>query len=455
VERSPQQRTRIDNALERLQQRAEIDSEPVIKGRLKRMVGLTLEAVGCEAPLGGRCTVELEDGSTAEAEVVGFNDESLFLMPVGEIHGVTQGAHVVPTSKQFQIPVGDGLLGRVIDGAGKPIDGKGEIEAFEHRSLNGKPVNPLNRSIIHEPLDVGIRAINSLLTVGKGQRIGLFAGSGVGKSVLLGMMTQSTTADVVVVGLIGERGREVQEFIQKILGEEGMRRAVVIATPADDSPLMRMHGAMLTHTIAEYFRDQGKDVLMLMDSLTRFAMAQREIGLSVGEPPATKGYPPSVFAKLPKLVERAGMGGKKGGSITAFYTVLVEGGDHDEPIADAARGILDGHFVLSREIAGSGRYPAIDIESSVSRVMNDIVSPEHEQLARHFRQIYGRYTQNEDLISVGAYQQGSDQRIDEAIQYYPLMNEYLHQNRGEAADIATSITLLVQLFQSQQGATAG
>ena len=446
-----QQSAHLKKTLDRLQRRAEEATEPVIKGRLRRMVGLTLEAVGCQAPLGGRCMVELEDGTMAETEVVGFHDESLYLMPVGDIHGVTQGAHVIPSSKQFQIPVGDGLLGRVVDGAGNPIDGKGAIDAFEHRTLNGKPVNPLNRSVIHEPLDVGIRAINSLLTVGKGQRIGLFAGSGVGKSVLLGMMTQATAADVVVVGLIGERGREVQEFIQKILGEEGMQRAVVVATPADDSPLMRMHGAMLTHTIAEYFRDQGKDVLMLVDSLTRFAMAQREIGLSVGEPPTTKGYPPSVFAKLPKLVERAGMGGENGGSITAFYTVLVEGGDHDEPIADAARGILDGHFVLSRDIAASGRYPAIDVESSVSRVMNDIVSQEHQQLARHFRQIYGRYTQNEDLISVGAYQRGSDPRIDEAIHYYPLMNEFLNQQRGEAADITTSTSLLAQLFQNPPG----
>lgn len=445
-----EQSVRLQQTLDRLTQRAAEEQEPVIKGRLRRMVGLTLEAVGCQAPLGGRCMVELADGSQAETEVVGFNDESLYLMPIGDLQGVTQGAHVVPSSKQFQVPVGDNLLGRIVDGAGNPIDGKGPIDAFEHRSLNGKQVNPLNRSVISEPLDVGIRAINSLLTVGKGQRIGLFSGSGVGKSVLLGMMTQSTAADVVVVGLIGERGREVQEFIQKILGEEGMQRAVVVATPADDSPLMRMHGAMLTHTIAEYFRDQGKDVLMLMDSLTRFAMAQREIGLSVGEPPTTKGYPPSVFARLPKLVERAGMGGDKGGSITAFYTVLVEGGDHDEPIADAARGILDGHFVMSREIAASGRYPAIDVEHSVSRVMNDVVSPEHQQLAQHFRQIYGRYSQNEDLISVGAYQRGSDPRIDEAITYYPLMNQFLSQQRGESADIPTSVTSLVQLFQQQQ-----
>jgi len=261
-------------------------------------------------------------------------------------------------------------------------------------------------------------------------------------------MTQATTADVVVVGLIGERGREVQEFIQKILGEEGMRRAVVIATPADDTPLMRMHGAMLTHTVAEYFRDQGRDVLLLMDSLTRFAQAQREIGLSVGEPPTTKGYPPSVFAKLPKLVERSGIGGNNGGSITAFYTVLVEGGDHDEPIADAARAILDGHFVLSRDIAASGRFPAIDIEASVSRVMNDIISPEHLKIAQQFRKIYSRFSENEDLISVGAYQKGSDPTIDEAIEYYPQMNNFLRQQRGESESLEQSIQGLSILMQN-------
>ncbi len=442
-----EQTARISHTLDLLHQRAAERVEPMVKGRLKRMVGLTLEAVGCQAPLGGRCMVELEGGERAETEVVGFHGDSLFLMPVGKIDGVTQGAHVVPSSRRFRIPVGDGLLGRVIDGAGKPIDGKGAIEAHERRSLNGRAVNPLSRPLIEEPLDVGVKAINALLTVGKGQRIGLFAGSGVGKSVLLGMMTQSTSADVVVVGLIGERGREVQEFIQKILGSEGMRKAVVVATPADDSPLMRLHGAMLTHTIAEYFRDQGKDVLLLMDSLTRFSQAQREIGLSVGEPPTTKGYPPSVFAKLPRLVERAGMGGDKGGSITAFYTVLVEGGDHDEPIADAARAILDGHFVLSREIADSGRFPAIDIESSVSRVMNDIVDSGHQQVARKFRQIYARYTQNEDLISVGAYQKGSDPQIDEAIDYYPLFNEFLRQDRDQSVTLEMSIGELYALFQ--------
>ncbi len=438
--------SRVQRSLEKLQQRSETAVEPQVKGRLKRMVGLTLEAVGCQAPLGGRCMVELDDGSEAETEVVGFNDESLFLMPVGEIHGVRQGARVTPTNKQFRIPVGDDLLGRVVDGAGHPIDGKGPIDPHQQRSLNGTAVNPLSRSMIEEPLDVGVRAINSLLTVGKGQRIGLFAGSGVGKSVLLGMMTQSTSADVVVVGLIGERGREVQEFIQKILGTEGMRKAVVVATPADDSPLMRMHGAMLTHTIAEYFRDQGKDVLLLMDSLTRFSQAQREIGLSIGEPPTTKGYPPSVFAKLPKLVERAGTGGDSGGSITAFYTVLVEGGDHDEPIADAARAILDGHFVLSREIADAGRFPAIDVEASVSRVMNDIVSEQHLQTARKFRQIYARYSQNEDLISVGAYQQGSDPLIDEAIQYHPQLNDFLRQDRHQSVSLEDGIAELSILF---------
>lgn len=448
-EQKDQPQLRVLDSLQRLQQRAEVAVEPQVKGRLKRMVGLTLEAVGCQAPLGGRCMVDLDDGSQAETEVVGFNDESLFLMPVGEVHGVRQGARVTPVSKQFRIPVGDDLLGRVVDGAGNPIDGKGPIEPHQQRSLNGRAVNPLSRSAIEEPLDVGVRAINSLLTVGKGQRIGLFAGSGVGKSVLLGMMTQATSADVVVVGLIGERGREVQEFIQKILGSEGMRKAVVVATPADDSPLMRMHGAMLTHTIAEYFRDQGKDVLLLMDSLTRFSQAQREIGLSVGEPPTTKGYPPSVFAKLPKLVERAGTGGEGGGSITAFYTVLVEGGDHDEPIADAARAILDGHFVLSREIADAGRFPAIDVEASVSRVMNDIVTEQHLQEARKFRQIYARYSQNEDLISVGAYQQGSDPMIDQAIEYHPRLNDFLRQDRGQSVPLEASVTELASLFPAE------
>lgn len=403
----------------------------VVEGRLTRMVGLTLEAVGCQANIGGRCLISSTAGRPIEAEVVGFHADKLYLMPIGDLRGLGPGARVVPANDVCEVPVGEQLLGRVLDGAGHPLDARGPLHAERRVPLTGRPINPLARDPIREPLDVGVGAINALLSVGRGQRMGLFAGSGVGKSVLLGMMTRYTNADVIVVGLIGERGREVKEFVQNILGEEGMRRAVVVATPADNSPLMRMHGAMLATSIAEHFRDQGKHVLLLMDSLTRFAQAQREIALAIGEPPATKGYPPSVFARLPQLVERAGNGDKGGGSITAFYTVLTEGDDQNDPIADAARAILDGHVVLSRELAEAGHYPAIDIEASISRVMVEIVAPEHEQAARRFRQIYSTYRQNRDLISVGAYQPGSDPRIDEAIAMYPQLTEFLQQHMGE------------------------
>lgn len=402
----------------------------VVSGKLTRMVGLTLEAVGCQAAIGGRCMIESAIGTPIEAEVVGFHDDRLYLMPIGDLRGLVPDAKVVPTHSVCTVPVGDQLLGRVLDGAGHPLDGKGSIHDHDSVPLTGKATNPLARPPIREPLDVGVGAINALLSVGRGQRMGLFAGSGVGKSVLLGMMTRYTNADVIVVGLIGERGREVKEFVENILGEEGLSRSVVIATPADTSPLMRMHGAMLATSIAEYFRDQGKQVLLLMDSLTRFAQAQREIALAIGEPPATKGYPPSVFAKLPQLVERAGTG-ERGGSITAFYTVLAEGDDQNDPIADAARAILDGHVVLSRELAEAGHYPAIDIEASISRVMVDIVAPEHDQAARRFRQVYSAYRQNRDLINVGAYQSGSDPRVDEAITMYPQLQNFLQQNMRE------------------------
>ncbi len=346
----------------------------VVEGKLTRMVGLTLEAVGCRAAIGEICDVINADGQRIEAEVVGFAGESIYLMPTGDIRGLEPDARVAPSGRVSDAVVGENLLGRVIDGSGNALDAKGPIHTKQRWPLNGESINPLARDPIRQPLDVGIRAINALLSVGRGQRLGLFAGSGVGKSVLLGMMTRYTNADVVVVGLIGERGREVKEFVDNILGEQGMRRAVVVAVPADQPPLRRMHGAMLATSIAEYFREQGKQVLLLMDSLTRFAQAQREIGLAINEPPATKGYPPSVFAKLPHLVERAGNGEKGGGSITAFYTVLVEGDDQNDPIADSARAILDGHIVLSRRIAESGQYPAIDIEASVSRAMNEITS---------------------------------------------------------------------------------
>jgi flagellum-specific ATP synthase len=414
----------------------------VVEGRLTRMVGLTLEAVGCQAPVGSRCEVVTVAGNRIEAEVVGFSGDITYLMPTGDVHGLTPNARVMPAPLASGARVGGGLLGRVVDATGRPLDGKGPVEAGERRSLQGQPINPLERHPIDYPLDVGVRSINALFSVGRGQRMGLFAGSGVGKSMLLGMMTRYTSADVVVVGLIGERGREVKEFVQNILGPDGLARAVVVAAPADQPPLMRMHGAWLTTTIAEYFRDRGLNVLLLMDSLSRFAQAQREIGLAIGEPPATKGYPPSVFARLAQLVERAGNGASDTGSITAFYTVLAEGDDQNDPVADAARATLDGHLVLSREVAESGLYPAIDVESSVSRVMHDIAQPEHLQAAQRFRQLYSAYRQHRDLIAVGAYQQGSDPRVDEAIRFHPLLREFLQQHHHQPVTLAESLQQL-------------
>lgn len=427
---------------ERLNEQPEL----VVEGKLSRMVGLTLEAVGCLAPIGSRCRVELKNQLSIEAEVVGFASDRLFLMPTGNTHGLEPGCRVIPLGKNSLANVGFGLLGRVIDGSGKPLDNKGALKTDAKIALTGVQINPLSRKPIHEPLDVGVRAINSILSVGRGQRMGLFAGTGVGKSVLLGMMTKFTTADVVVVGLIGERGREVNEFVQKILGEEGLKRAVVVATPADYPPLMRAHGALLATSIAEYFRDQGLNVLLLMDSLTRYAQALREIALAIGEPPATKGYPPSVFAKLPHLVERAGNGDEGGGSITAFYTVLVEGDDNNDPIADAARGVLDGHVVLSRSLAESGHFPAIDIETSISRVMPEIVDTRHSNMARELRRMYSLYQQNKDLISVGAYQRGADPRIDQAIERQPAILNYLQQGMKEAVNMESSIKELEKLL---------
>ncbi|MCP4993895.1 MAG: flagellar protein export ATPase FliI [Gammaproteobacteria bacterium] len=434
---------------ERLNQglsRVEDDRGLVVEGKLTRIVGLTLEAVGCRAAIGGQCDIVNTNGDRIEAEVVGFSGESLYLMPTSNIQGLEQDARVVPTGRSSEVLVGDHLLGRVIDGAGRPLDGKGPLHSNERRPLTGKTFNPLSRSPIREPLDVGVRAINALLSVGRGQRLGLFAGSGVGKSVLLGTMTKYTNADITVVGLIGERGREVKEFVENILGEEGMARAVVVAVPADNPPLRRMHGAMLATTIAEYFRDQGKQVLLLMDSLTRYAQAQREIALAIHEPPATKGYPPSVFAKLPQLVERAGNGDAGGGSITAFYTVLAEGDDQNDPIADAARAILDGHIVLSRRLAESGHYPAIEIEASISRAMNDITDENHQEAARAFKQLYSTYRQNQDLISVGAYEPGSDEQIDAAIDAMPALVGFLQQGMNESVSMEESLSDLRRLF---------
>jgi len=420
--------------------------ELVVEGRLSRMVGLTLEAVGCRAAIGSRCRIEAKNGRMIEAEVVGFSDARIFLMPTAEVHGLEPDCRVIPMGKNSLARVGFGLLGRVLDGAGNAIDDKGPLKTDALISLNGAPINPLSRRPIREPLDVGVRAINSILSVGRGQRMGLFAGTGVGKSVLLGMMTKFTTADIVVVGLIGERGREVNEFVLKTLGEEGLKRAVVVVSPADCPPLMRVHAALLSTSIAEYFRDQGLDVLLLMDSLTRFAQAHREIALAIDEPPATKGYPPSVFAKLPHLVERAGNADHGGGSITAFYTVLAEGDDTNDPIADAARGVLDGHVILSRSLAESGHFPAIDIEASISRVMPDIIDAGHLKMARELRRLYSLYQQNRDLISVGAYQPGSDPRIDKAIEKNPAILDFLQQDMDEPVDMNRSLQELAMLL---------
>ncbi len=418
--------------LKRLQQYKvdNLNNRVAVAGKLTRVVGLTLEAVGCRAAVGSLCHIETLDG-VLEAEVVGFAGDKLYLMPSEQLKGVIPGAKVTPLSEEHGIPVGMSLLGRVIDGVGTPLDGLGDIMTADTARYTTQRLNPLARRAITQPMDVGVRAINAMLTVGQGQRMGLFAGSGVGKSVLLGMMTRGTTADVVVVGLIGERGREVKEFIEEILGAEGRERAVVVAAPADASPLMRLKGCETALTIAEYFRDQGLNVLLLMDSLTRYAQAQREIALAVGEPPATKGYPPSVFAKLPALVERAGNGGEGQGSITAFFTVLTEGDDLQDPIADASRAILDGHIVLSRELADSGHYPAIDIEKSISRVMPMVTSDEHLMMARTLKQFYSLYQQNRDLIAIGAYQKGADPRIDQAIAIRPVLEQFLQQKMKE------------------------
>jgi len=435
---------RISERLKNCQNFIHPFKEPVA-GRLVRVVGLTLEAVGVKAHIGSQCLVETAHGDLL-AEVVGFAQEITYLMPEESLRGVLPGARVLPVSTKLHLPLSMNLLGRVVNGIGKPLDGKGPIKSDDEYQAVNSPINPLSRRAITEPLDVGVRAINSFITVGKGQRMGLFAGSGVGKSVLMGMMTRGTTADVIVVGLVGERGREVKEFIEEILGEEGRARSVVVAAPADNSPLMRLKGCESAVQISEYFRDKGFNVLLLLDSLTRYAQAQREIALAVGEPPATKGYPPSVFSKLPQLVERAGNGGEGQGSITAFYTVLTEGDDLQDPIADAARAILDGHIVLSRELADAGHYPAVDIEGSISRVMPMVTSKEHQDLARQLKQIYSVYQQNKDLIAIGAYTRGNDPRIDQAINVLPVINFFLQQQIQEVIPYELSLQQLQEII---------
>lgn len=443
------------SALNTVEQR--IGDSPMVRhyGRLTRATGLVLETTGLKLPIGSTCMIERpfsDEITEIECEVVGFNGQKMFLMPLEEVEGIVPGARVYArnatnaNSIGKQLPLGPELLGRVLDGSARPLDDLPAPETGYRAQLITPPINPLQRTAITEVLDVGVRTINALLTVGRGQRMGLFSGSGVGKSVLLGMMARYTKADVIVVGLIGERGREVKDFIENILGPEGRSRAVVIAAPADVSPLLRLQGAIYATRIAEDFRDRGKHVLLIMDSLTRYAMAQREIALAIGEPPATKGYPPSVFAKLSTLVERAGNGVSGGGSITAFYTVLAEGDDQQDPIADAARAILDGHVVLTRHLAESGHYPAIDIEASISRAMTSLVDEEHYREVREFKQLLASYQRNRDLISVGAYAAGSDPILDRAILLYPKMESFLQQGMFERSDYDDSCQHLRNLF---------
>lgn len=426
----------------------EMDTVP-LNGRVSRVVGLLIEGHGPGATVGSQCWIyPKEPGfSPVLAEVVGFRGKEVLFMPYGETRGIGPGCRIISCNTPAACRVGEELLGRVVDGLGEPLDGKGPVSSkLWYPLYNGAP-HPLRRARIREPLDLGIRAINGLLTCGKGQRIGIFAGSGVGKSTLLGMMARFTKAHVSVIGLIGERGREVREFLERDLGEDGLRKSVVVVATSDQPPLVRMRGAFLATAIAEYFRDQGKDVLLVMDSLTRFAMAQREVGLSAGEPPTTKGYPPSVFAMIPRLLERAGCGEEKG-SITGLYAVLVENDDFNEPISDAVRSVLDGHIELSRDLANRGHYPAIDVLTSVSRVMRDVVTPEHVQLASSFLRLLAVYKRAEDLIQLGAYAKGSDPEVDKAIGCIRELQDYLCQPTDQPASFTEALEELKKVMQS-------
>ncbi len=414
-------------------------------GKVVKSFGLIVEGDGPMACLGDLCYLE-KNGSKIPAEVVGFRDKRVILMPIGDVRGIKPGARIERSNYRNLFPVGENLLGRVINGMGVPIDGGPPIVCDEYYPIYHIPINPLERSLIKEPLELGIRSIDGLITCGKGQRMGIFAGSGVGKSVLMGMIARNTEAPVNVIALIGERGREVKEFIKRDLGDEGLKKSVVVVVTSDEPAVLRVRGAYVATTIAEFFRDKGKDVLLMMDSLTRFAMAQREIGLSVGEPPTTKGYPPSFFASLPKLLERAGTA-KNGASITGLYTVLVEGDDFDEPVADAARSVLDGHIVLSRELADQGQYPAVDVLKSVSRVMKDVVSNEHKTLAKKFCEVLSTYKRSEDLINIGAYVSGTNPKIDYAISHIEDMRRFLMQDIGEKSKMSETLDMLKRIFK--------
>lgn len=427
-----------------------INQTEVIKftGRVERIVGLTIESKGPVVKHGELCKIDIEENEPLFAEVVGFNKDRIVLMPIGEMKGVIAGAEVSAAGASLSVPVGHELLGRVINGLGKPLDGKGEIFTKERYPVVGKAINPLTRTIIDKPLSVGIRAIDGLITVGKGQRIGIFSGSGVGKSILLGMIARYTSADINIIVLIGERGREVRNFVERELGEEGLRRSVVVVATSDQPPMLRIRGAFLGHALAEYFRDKGKDVNLMMDSVTRFALAQREVGLAAGEPSATRGFPPSVFSLLPRLLERSGT--KEGsGSITGFYTILVEADDMNEPIADAVRGILDGHIVLDRNLSNRGHYPAVDVLSSISRCMRDVIDSDHQKAASQFRELLASYRDAEDLITLGAYAKGSNAMVDKAIDMIGKINAFLKQDMYEKDTYNNIVSNLKGLFSRE------
>jgi flagellum-specific ATP synthase len=448
---------------------ASMPISPVVKGQLSRVTGLTLKAQGLKLAIGSICHIEQGSGDAVEAEVVGFDDRALYLMPTSDTLGLLPGARICakitprpppvlgkphPPRRRNEdrlrsLPIGSGLLGRVVDAQGVTLDGLGPLKECLYEPIHQRPLNAMQRAPIRKPLNVGVRAINALLTVGQGQRLGLFAGSGVGKSVLLGMMARYTEADVIVVGMIGERGREVKEFIDEILGSTGLRHSIVVVAPADQPAVLRMQAALYCTAIAEHFRDQGKQVLMLMDSLTRYAMAAREVALALGEAPATKGYPASVFALLPKLVERAGNGQEGGGSITAFYTVLTEGDDQQDPIADSARAILDGHLVLDRALADRGHFPALDIEKSISRVMHNVASDTHKRRARSLRMHWSRILSSADLIAVGAYVPGRDTELDLALQMQPAIEQFLQQEMTESSTFTQALQEMEKLLSSE------
>ncbi|MFH2033881.1 MAG: flagellar protein export ATPase FliI [Candidatus Margulisiibacteriota bacterium] len=424
-----------------------IDQTDLVKviGKVVQVVGLIVEAQVQGVSVGDLCTIQIEkEEKPSFAEVVGFREGRVLLMPLGSTTGISPGSRVVAAGKPLMVNIGPNILGRVLGGLGEPIDGKGPVLAQEERPLDADPPDPVKRPRVTEVLRCGIRALDGMLTVGRGQRIGIFAGSGVGKSTLMGMIARNTEADINVIALVGERGREVRDFIEESLGEEGMKKSVVVVATSDKPPLIRMKAAFVATAVAEYFRDQGKKVVLMMDSVTRFAMAQREVGLAAGEPPTTRGYTPSVFALLPKLMERSGT--SEIGSITAFYTVLVEGDDFNEPIADQSRSILDGHIMLSRAMAARNHYPAIDVPHSVSRLMTSLVEDEHKQAAAKLREVLARYTEAEDLINIGAYVKGSNPKIDYALTKIDEVNEFLKQGTFEQVPYEDTVARLCQIF---------